>query len=72
MQEKFSIGNGYREPLYMVDKKILSRAEIKAINPEDIESIAVISSKEEIRKYYSGNYDGGLIIITLKKREIKK
>jgi len=71
MQEKFSIGNGYKEPLYVVDKKILSRAEIQAINPEDIESINILKDKEEVGKYSSKNYDG-VIVITLKKRKIKK
>jgi len=71
MQEKFSVGNLYKGPLYVVDKKILTRAEFEAISPEDIESITVIKNKEEIRKYSSGNYDGALII-TLKKRKQKK
>jgi len=71
MQENFSVGNEYKEILYMVDKKILTRAEFEAINPEDIESISVIKNKKEISKYSAGNYDGALII-TLKKRKKKK
>lgn len=71
VQEKISIGNEYKGPLYVVDKKILTQAELEAINPEDIESITVIKNKEEIRKYSSGNYDGALLI-TLKKIKIKK
>jgi serpin B len=71
MQEKISVGNLYKVPLYVVDKKISTRAEFEAISPEDIESITVIKNKEEIRKYSSGNYDGALII-TLKKRKQKK
>jgi serpin B len=71
MQEKFSIGNGYRGPLYVVDKKVITEAEIKAISIEDIESLTIINNKEEIRKYSSGNYDGAFII-TLKKRKQKK
>jgi len=71
MQEKFSVGNEYKEPLYVVDKKILSPVEFKRIKTEDIESMTVINNKEEIRKYSSGNYEG-LIIITLKKKRNKK
>jgi serpin B len=66
MQEKFSTGNQNKGLLYVVDKKIKTRAEFELISPGDIESISVIKNKEEIRKYSAGNYDGA-IIITLKK-----
>ena len=66
MHEKFSTGNGYRGPLYVVDKKVMTPAEFKAINPKDIKSIEVLKKKEEISKYSTGKYDG-VIIITLKK-----
>jgi serpin B len=68
MQEKFSIGNEYKELLYVVDKKILTRAEFEAINPEDIESISIIKDKEEISKYSAGKF-GGALIIKLKKNK---
>jgi serpin B len=71
MQEKFSTGNGYRGPLYVVDKKVITEAELKAINPKDIESMEVLKKKEEISKYSTGKYDG-VIIITLKKKKNRK
>jgi len=71
MQEKFSIGNGYRGPLYVVDKKVITEAEFKAINPKDIESMEILKKKEEISKYSTGKYDGALII-TLKKKKNRK
>jgi serpin B len=68
MQEKFSIGNGYRGMLIVVDKKVITGAEIEAINPKDIESMEILNKKEEISKYSTGKYDG-VLIITLKKKK---
>jgi serpin B len=68
---KTSAGSNSRI-LYVMDKKIISRAEFEAIIPEDIEKFKVLKDEEKIRKYTSGNYDG-VIVITLKKnRELKK
>jgi serpin B len=66
MQEKFSVGIESREPLFVVDKKILTRSEFEAINPEDIESISVIKDAEEISKHAAGNFSGAIIVILKK------
>lgn len=67
-KEKFAIGNNNQELLYIVDKMIISQAEVQALNPENIESIKVIKSKEEISKYSQEDYDGAFIITLKKKR----
>ncbi len=66
-KEKSAIGRENTEILYVVDKKIISRADVDTINPEDIESIEVLKNKEDISKYSSGNYEGA-IVISLKKK----
>lgn len=66
MLEKYSIGNEYKEPLYVVNNKILTPDEFATINPNDIESITVIKDKEEISKYATGDYHIAFLI-TLKK-----
>jgi len=56
--------------LFVVDKKIVSQAELKNINPDNIESINVYKDNDKMAKYSSKNYDG-IIVITLKKKRIE-
>ena len=70
-KEKFAVGNDNKETLFVVDKKIISQAELGTINPEDIESVNIYKDKKEISKYSPRNYDG-VVVITLKKKENKK
>ena len=70
-KEKFAVGNDNKETLFVVDKKIISQAELGTINPEDIESVNIYKDKKEINKYSPRNYDG-VVVITLKKKENKK
>lgn len=64
--EPFHVGDQLRETLYIVDEKIVTYGEFKAINPEEIESVKVSKNSEEIRKYAEGNYNG-MVIISMKK-----
>lgn len=66
-QGKFAVGNAGNGVLLVIDKKIVSQAEFKAINPDDIESINVYKNNEEVAKYSSKNYDG-VVVIKLKKK----
>ncbi|MBP7503798.1 MAG: helix-turn-helix domain-containing protein [Prolixibacteraceae bacterium] len=66
-QEKFAAGNREREPLIVIDEKIASQAELRALNPDDIESFHASKDNKEVAKYTSKDYDG-VIVITLKKK----
>ncbi len=66
-KEKFAVGGEIKEILYVVNEKIISKAEFGSINPKNIESVNVLKHKEDFKQYSSGDYDGA-IIITLKKR----
>ncbi len=47
---------------YHYNGKIISQAEVRAINPEDIETINISTKMEEIRKYSPGDYNGVVVI----------
>ncbi len=57
---------GGKHPLYIVDEKIISEAEIQKINAEDIESIFVLKNNSAIGMYGDKGKDG-VILITTKK-----
>ncbi len=57
---------GGKHPLYIVDEKIISEAEIQKINAEDIESISVLKNNSAIGMYGDKGKDG-VILITTKK-----
>jgi hypothetical protein len=52
--------------LYLLNETQITEAELKKIDPNNIETIDVIKDKKEITKYTSETYDG-VIIINLKK-----
>jgi hypothetical protein len=52
--------------LVLLEDKAISKSEMEAINPKDIESIEVIKDKVKAKKYTSEDYDG-IIIIHMKK-----
>ena len=57
---------GGKHPLYIVDGKTISEAEIQKINAEDIESISVLKNNSAIGMYGNKGKDG-VILITTKK-----
>jgi len=63
--EPFSRGDQSREILYIVDDKVVSEDEFKAIKPENIETINVFSESSEISKYSSKDFIG-VVKVTLK------
>jgi len=66
--EKFEIGSGKgKDILIVLDNKIISQDEMKALNVNDIKSFHVYKDKEEVAKYSSKSYDG-VVVITLKKK----
>jgi serpin B len=69
--DTFYRGNQDRKILYVVNNKIVSQTEFKAINPKEIETVNVFNETEEVRKYSSGDYIG-LVKVSLKKEENKK
>jgi len=58
-------GRSTRNVLFIVDGKAVSEAEFQKINPDQIESLAVIKNKVQIKKYTDKDYDG-IIKIKLK------
>ncbi len=54
--------------LFLIDGKEATQSEIEALNPNDIESIDVIKSKESVSIYTSEDYDG-VVIIHLKGKD---
>jgi len=55
--------------LFLEGKKKLSTKEVHAINPNDIETLTVIKSREDVRKYTKKAYDG---VVIIKMKEGKK
>jgi hypothetical protein len=53
--------------LIILDNKEISKTEMNAINPENIESIDVIKNKESIKKYTTKPVDGVIVIHTKQK-----
>lgn len=51
--------------LYVLGDKIISEADFRDIDPNDIEEVRVYKDKKEIAKYSSEKFDG-LVVITLK------
>lgn len=67
-EEKAVKSISYSKVLFFLDEKQITEEDLKSIDPDDIESVDVIKSKEEIAKYTSDNYDG-VVIIRQKKTE---
>ncbi|HNP78705.1 MAG: hypothetical protein U0289_07055 [Cyclobacteriaceae bacterium] len=55
-----------RNVLYIVDGKPVSKVDSDKIDPNDILSVEVFKSKDEVKKYTTENYDG-VVVIRLKK-----
>lgn len=53
--------------LFILNGKSVTHEEIKALNPDDIDTIEVIKGKEDVSKYTVGDWDG-VIIVKLKRR----
>jgi TonB-dependent SusC/RagA subfamily outer membrane receptor len=59
------------EPVYVVNGKVMGKAELEAIKPGDIASINVVKdpspeSKENLVKEYGGKVDNGVVFVQLK------
>lgn len=52
--------------MYIIDGKTVSEAELKKMNPENVESVSVLKGREEVKRYSNEDHDG-VIIITTKK-----
>jgi len=63
---KQRIEKGTKDPLVLVDGKQISKAEFKAYNADDIESVNVLKDEESLKKY---NTEVGVILITTKKNK---
>ncbi len=70
-KEPTTVGSNNRL-LIIAGKKIITQAELKAINPENVESFKILKDKGKISKYTSENYDGVIVITLKKKRKNKK
>ena len=71
-KEKATTVGSNNRILIVANEKIITQAELEAINPENIESLKILKDKEQISKYTSGNYDGVIVITLIKKRKNKK
>ena len=59
-----------QQPLYIVDGKVVSVEELKAIPSEDIESVTTISSEEQLRKFeHFGDTSNGVVVVSSRSRE---
>jgi len=54
--------------LIMLEDRVISKSEMEAIDPNDIQAIDIYKDRETVRKYTSEEYDG-VVIIHLKKKE---
>ena len=65
----FAIGN-QQQPLYIVDGKAMTIEEFKRIASEDIESMTIFKSEEQVRKFEQfGDTSNGVIVVALKNSE---
>ena len=53
------------EPVFFLDKKRISKEEISAINPNDIESINVFKGEQALKQFGPG-FTSGVVVIKLK------
>ena len=62
-------GNGGPEPMIICDDKSISLEQMAQLGPNNIESITVIKDQRDplYRKYCEEGFEGGLILIKLKK-----
>jgi hypothetical protein len=65
-EEKKSFDFSNRKVLILLEGKVITQDEMNALNANDIESIEVIKSKEVIKTYTNGDFEG-IILIHLKK-----
>jgi len=59
------------DALFVIDGKISTRGNFKAVDPKNIESISVLKGKEVIKKYGEKGKNGVIEIITKKNGDIK-
>ena len=64
--EPFEFGDKERQVLYIVDGKTITEAELRDIDPDNIDAISVYNDYETIRKFTTGNYSG-VVVVTMKK-----
>lgn len=57
------------EPLFVVDGKIVDKATIEAIHPDDIDSITILKDKNAVEKYGDAGKNGVVEIYMKKKKE---